>query len=101
MDDNQGSKSGLFDIDFDLGNVQAITLSGAASANLINAESGASYVLTITQGSSGGNELTFIPPAKWAYGVSYTPSINSGSIDIINLIYANGEFYGASMSDMS
>jgi len=97
---DHGDVSGAFDLNWNDGNVHTISLTDNATGNLIHAFNGASYVLTVTQGTSGNN-LNFVQAIKWPGGETYVPTTTQGSVDVLNFIYANSTYYGAYMQDMS
>jgi hypothetical protein len=89
-----GSITGNVTLDWDNGNNQSATLTGAVNLGLSNPIAGANYSLTITQGGSGSNVITF-PAIKWANSIPPTLSTGVGDIDLITLQYNGTDYLGA------
>ena len=95
---NNGSTGGSVTIDWNNGNVQAITLtSSITSLTLNNPVAGGRYLLEIKQGGSGSYTVAWPGAVKWPSSSAPTLTTVVGQSDIIT-VYYNGTNYAASSS---
>lgn len=80
-------------IDWDLGNIQTRSNTGARTITLNDGRNNGSYILIITAGAGAVSSWTW-PTVQWAGGSAPTLTTVSGDHDIISFVYANSEWYG-------
>jgi hypothetical protein len=66
-----------------------------------NAVDGATYMLTVTQGTGGGNTLSFGTAYKFPGGVAPTLSTGSADVDVLAFISNGTVLYGVASQDFS
>jgi len=92
---NNGSTGGTVTIDWNNGNVQAITLtSSITSLTLNNPVAGGRYLVEIKQGTGGSFTVAWPSNVKWPGGTTPTLTTTAGQTDMITLYY-NGTNYAA------
>ena len=93
-------------IDWDLGNVQSVTLvSGASDFDPTEDEVGATYILLIKQPAAGAaGTITWDGGSgvvKWPGGTAPTLTATNDAVDVITLVtYATNSYYGSSVLDL-
>lgn len=96
-------------IDWDLGNVQSVTLvNGATDFDPTEDEVGATYILLIKQPAdaqtAGAGTITWDGGSgivKWPGGVAPTLTATNNAVDVITLVtYATNSYYGSSVLDL-
>ena len=89
-----GSITGNVTLNWDNGNNQSATLTGAVNLAFSNPIAGANYSLTLIQGGAGSYTVTW-PTTKWVGSVPPTLSTAIGAIDLIGLYYDGTNYYGS------
>ena len=69
--------------------------------NPTNAVDGATYMLTVTQGTAGNNTLSFGTAYKFPGGTAPTLSVGSGDVDVIAFVSNGSVLYGVTSQDFS
>ena len=105
-----GTKTTAFDIDFEDGNVQSVTLSGSGTFNIgiVNALASHSNSITLIMTNPGAVTLTLLAGAnggggnvvKWGGGTA--PTWTASGVDVLTLTTFDGgtNFYGFQAADM-
>jgi len=91
-------------IPWDLSSNQVARLSVTTNSTLNNPSNpvdGATYLLTITQGGSGSNTLSFGTAYKFPGGVAPTLSIVAGDVDVLSFVSNGTVLYGVASQDFS
>lgn len=73
----------------------------ATMNNPTNAVDGATYMLTVTQGTAGNNTLSFGTAYKFPGGTAPTLSVGSGDVDVIAFVSNGSVLYGVTSQDFS
>lgn len=73
----------------------------ATMNNPTNAVDGATYMLTVTQGTGGNNTLSFGTAYKFPGGTAPTLSVGSGDVDVIAFVSNGSVLYGVTSQDFS
>ena len=91
---NNGNQAGAsMTIDWNAGNVQAVTLTGSITTlNLNNPVAGGRYLLEIKQGGAGSFTIAWPGSVVWPSATAPTLTVTVGQTDIITLYY-NGTNY--------
>jgi|TARA_Y100000296_G_C5172554_1_gene258104 hypothetical protein len=104
-----GTKTAAFDIDFEDGNVQSLTLSGAGTFNIgiVNALASQSNSMSLILTNPGAVTLTLVAgtnagggnPVK--YGAGTAPTWTASGVDILTLTTFDGgtNYYGFQVAD--
>lgn len=82
-----------FNVDWNNGNTQYITVAANRTPTFSNPKNGAAYRLRIIQGS-GGSKLITWPTVTWRGGTAPTLTTTAGKQDIIVFVYSNGTYFG-------
>jgi hypothetical protein len=89
-----GNITGNVTLDWDNGNNQSVTLTGAVNLGFSDPIAGANYSITVIQGGVGSYTITW-PTIKWANSIPPTLSTAVGKIDLITLQYDGANYLGA------
>lgn len=84
------------EINFNLGNIQTLDLSGAAddvTLTLSNPQAGAVYKIWVIQGASF-HDLLFPAGVKWPQAQAPILTKENGAVDLIELYYTGSEYRG-------
>lgn len=82
-----------FNVNWNNGNTQYVTIADNRTPTFSNPKNGARYLLRIIQGG-GGSKLITWPTVTWRGGTAPTLTTTNGKQDLITLIYSNGVYYG-------
>jgi hypothetical protein len=82
-----------FNVNWNNGNVQYVTIQANRTPTFSNPKEGARYILIVIQGTGGSKTITW-PTVKWRGGTAPTLTTTAGKADIITFVYANGSYYG-------
>ena len=83
-------------LDWNTGNGQAITLTGATGAvtvTLANPKAGAVYLIKVTQSSTTARNITWPATVKWSGSVLPTITTTLNAIDTVALFYDGTNYY--------
>lgn len=83
-------------IDFDLGNIQTLDVSGAAgdvTLSFLSPQAGAVYKIWVIQGATPRN-LIFPAGVKWPQAQAPILTQSNGAVDLIELYYTGSEYRG-------
>jgi hypothetical protein len=86
-------------VDWDNGNVQAITLQGNVAFEFTNGRPGAIYNLILIQDENGFHNVDFPATIKWAGGTPPVISTSPNSVDICTFLYNGTYYYGTFNAD--
>jgi hypothetical protein len=89
-----GNITGNVTLNWDNGNNQSVTLTGAVNLGFSNPISGANYGIAITQGGVGGYTITWTG-VLWANATPPVLSAAVGAVDFVNLVYDGTNYYGS------
>jgi hypothetical protein len=89
-----GNSTGNITVNFNNGNNQKLTLTGAVNLGFSNPISGANYTLVLVQGGSGSYTVTWPASVLWPSGVDPILSTAIGAVDAINLLYDGTNYLG-------
>ena len=89
--------SGNFDVNWDYGNVQQVTLAGSSNPDITNGRPGGIYTLLVKQDGTGGRTVTWPPDIKWPGDATSTLSGAANALDVLSFAYdgTNYEVIGA------
>jgi hypothetical protein len=87
-------------IDWNNGNVQTHTLSANTTFTFANPQNGATYILVLRQGSSGGYSVTW-PTISWASSSVPVVTSTANKYDIYTFVYANNKYFGTYSQNFS
>lgn len=87
-----GTVGGTVAVNFNNGNRQAFTLSGAVTFTFSNGVAGSTYTLEVVQDATGGRVYTWPASVKWEGGVAPTHSTAASKIDLFTFFY-DGTYY--------
>ena len=89
-----GDITGNITLDWNNGNNQSTTLTGAVNLGFSNPIAGGNYGIAITQGGTGGYGITWAG-VLWANATPPTLSASVGAVDFVNLVYNGTNYYGS------
>lgn len=81
-------------LDFDLGNVHSVTLTGNVTFTLTNPKNGAIYTVAISSGA-GGFTATWPGTVVWPTGTAPVITAAAGKTDLITLTFIGTTYYGS------
>ena len=88
---NAGNSGTAKTLDWDDGNVQALTMTGDCTLTLSNPVAGAVYVLELVQDATGNRAMTWPGTVKW--GAAGAPTLSGASLTDLVTLYWNGTSY--------
>lgn len=99
-----GNSSTAITIDWDNGNTQLVTLTGACTFTLSNPKDGFRYLLLFKQDGTGSRVPTLPSSVKWSGGTTPTWSTAAGKVDVVTLVWvaglgASGNYIAAANTD--
>jgi hypothetical protein len=83
-----GTGGGAIAIDWDNGNVQHFTVSGATEFTESNANAGATYILIVEEDGTGGHALSAPAGFTWPGGAAPDYSTGAGEVNVIATVYS-------------
>jgi hypothetical protein len=81
-------------IDWDLGNVQQLTLTSSPTLTLNAGHAGGKYDLILTQDGTGSRTVIWPASVKWPSGTAPTLSTAPGAVDTISFIFDGTNYLG-------
>jgi hypothetical protein len=81
-------------VNWNVGNVQTLTLSSDQTLTFSNGQAGGEYTLILNQDSTGGRQVTWPASVKWVNGSSLNLSATSTGVDIVNFVYDGTNYIG-------
>lgn len=99
-----GNSSTAKTLDWNDGNTQLLTLTGACVLTLSNPKDGFRYLIALKQDGTGSRLVTWPAAVKWQSGVAPTLSTTAGKTDIVTLVWfsalgASGNYLAAANAD--
>jgi hypothetical protein len=98
---NNGNTASTYTINWDNGNIQKITLTGATSFSANSITDGTTYILKVQQDAVGGRTATWSSQFKWSNGTAPTLSVGANAVDIITFVAMDGVLYGVAQKNFS
>ena len=96
---DKGSVSGAVEIDWNKGNTQVITLTGATTLSFANAEVNSFYTLIVIQDGSGGHTLAF-PATSKAGGADLPLADGVNAVNMVTIhVQSAGVYLLSSVED--
>ena len=93
---DNGTIMGIKDIDWNNGDVQKVTISGAATLRMLNAQVGQRLTLQITENATGGYAITLsgtgAVPFRYPGGSAPTYTTSANAVNLVVALY-NGSVY--------
>jgi hypothetical protein len=90
-----GSITGNVTLNWDNGNNQSATLTGAVNLAFSNPISGANYSVKFIQDATGSRIVTFPAGMLWANSAPPVLSTAANAIDMISIVYDGTNYYGS------
>jgi hypothetical protein len=86
-------------IDWDNGNVQFYTLTGATTFTFNDGKAGGTYILVVKQGAAGGYTVGWPGSVTWAS----TPTMTAGAnkYDVYTFVYVDSKYFGSYLQNFS
>ncbi|MES2006854.1 MAG: hypothetical protein V4436_01965 [Patescibacteria group bacterium] len=81
-------------INWDLGNVQQLTLASSPTLSFIGGHGGGVYDLILTQDGTGSRTVTWPASVVWPGGTAPTLSTAAGAVDTVHFIYDGTNYLG-------
>jgi len=92
---DNGNSGTAITLDWNKGNKQKLTLTGAAALTFsASPGAAASYVMKLVQDATGSRTITWPASVKWSGGTAPVLSTSPGAVDIIGLYYDGTNYYG-------
>lgn len=79
-------------IDWNMGNVQAMTLSSSPTLTFSNGQAGGEYKLILSQDGTGGRTVTWPTNVEWAGGNEPTLTSDSSATDMLSFAYDGSRY---------
>ena len=99
---DNGSQSTGYNLDWDNGNIQKITLTGNLAFSATNINDGTTYILKLVQDGSGNRTATWTSSEfKFPNGTAPTLSTGANDVDIITFVAMDGVLYGVAQKNFS
>lgn len=99
-----GNSGTALTLNWNNGNTQLVTLTGACTLTLSNPKNGFRYLIVLKQDATGSRTVTWPSSVKWPGGTAPTLSTAAGKVDIVTLVWmsglgASGNYLAASNTD--
>ena len=99
---NNGSQSTGYNLNWDNGNIQKLTLTGNLAFSATNISDGTTYILKLVQDGSGNRTATWTSSQfEWPNGTAPTLSTGANDVDIITFVAMDGVLYGVAQKNFS
>lgn len=85
-------------VNWNNGNVQAVTLGGNRTFTFSNPISGGRYLIVLKQDGTGSRTVTW-PTIKWQGGTAPTLTTTAGKVDLITLIWDGTDYFGVASTN--
>jgi hypothetical protein len=85
-----GNSSTALTLNWDNGNTQLVTMTGACTFTLSNPKDGFRYLVLLKQDGTGSRVPTFPSSVKWAGGTVPTWATVAGHTDLVTLVWVAG-----------
>ena len=96
---NQGSKTGIVNLDATLSTCQIITLAGDITLKVQSPHEGQEVVIKLVQGPGGPHTVTWNAQFKFPFGVKPILSTTAGAIDVFAGKAIDGDVIGTVLND--
>ncbi|MDB5195566.1 MAG: hypothetical protein JWO84_750 [Parcubacteria group bacterium] len=82
-------------INWNLGNVQKMTLASNPTLTFSNGQAGGEYTLILSQDGTGGRSVTWPASILWPGGITPTLTSTSNATDVARFVYDGSHYFGS------